>query len=282
MLGPDIVANSISARRKADEKGNLWQYHPRSDHHSKVACWGVVLDLLIACPLLRKHVEDGKVFFGINHQMRDFVHNKSKDLDLVICTPSSGQAIKKPRSLRSMVKQYGIVLTAQERSALEQVPDIQQAPVGSVLIAVEAKACMTAHQKALPRLHDELNSSHQIVHGASDQAIAVGVAMVNIAPKFLSPIPNLNMQAVGETWSPHDQPKAASAVVKMLYDLPRRSKVTDTGFDAFATIIIDCENDGSAVTIKNGPPAPAPLDGHHYATMVDRLAHTYATRFRDI
>lgn len=38
---------------------------------------------------------------------------------------------------------------------------------------------MTAHSKALPRLFDELNSSHQIVHGASSHALSVGFAMVN-------------------------------------------------------------------------------------------------------
>lgn len=282
MLGPNILARSITARAKADNVGNVWQYHPRSDHHSKVACWGIVLDLLLACPLLRRHVEEEKVFFGINHEMRDFVHNKSKDLDLVICTPSSGRSIKQPRSLRLMVKQYGIVLTGHDEAALEEVPNITEAPVGSVLIALEAKACMTAHQKALPRLHDELNSSHQIVHGATEQAIAVGLAMVNIAEQFLSPIPNQHMTLVGPRWTQHEQPKAAALAVQMLYDLPRRSKVADTGFDAFATLVIDCKNDGSPVTIWDAPPSPAPLDGHHYATMLDRLAHTYATRFRDI
>lgn len=282
MFGPSILVRSISARSKSDENGNVWQYHPRSDHHSKVACWGIVLDLLVACPLLRRHVGEGKVFFGINHQMRDFVHNKSKDLDLVICTPSSGKSIARPRSLQSMVEQYGIVLTTEERHSLSELPNITEAPVGGVLIALEAKACMTAHQKALPRLHDELNSSHQIVHGASEQAIAVGLAMVNIATRFLSPIPNKHMKIVGASWTEHDQPKAAGLAAKMLYDLPRRSKVADTGFDAFATVVIDCTNDGGPVTLLEAPPAPTPLDGHHYATMIDRLAHAYATRFTDI
>jgi len=51
---------------------------------------------------------------------------------------------------------------------------------------MEAKACMTAHQRALPRLYDELNSSHLTVHGAADHAIAAGFVMVNAATKFLS------------------------------------------------------------------------------------------------
>ena len=46
---------------------------------------------------------------------------------------------------------------------------------------------MTAHGKALPRLHDELNSSHLTIHGASDYAIAAAFALVNAAATFVSP-----------------------------------------------------------------------------------------------
>src|ERR1700722_14571492 len=37
-----------------------------------------------------------------------------------------------------------------------------------------AEAAMTAFIRALPRLYDELNSSHLCTHGASRQALAVG------------------------------------------------------------------------------------------------------------
>jgi len=282
MLGPGILARSISSRAKTDKYGNVWQYHPRSDHHSKVACWGIVFDLLRSSALLREHVQDGKTFFGINHNMRDFVHNKAKDLDLVLCTPSSGASVAHPLTLPAMADAYDIPLSDYERSELKGLPAIAEAPVGSVLMALEAKACMTSHQKALPRFHDELNSSHQIVHGATDQAIAVGLAMVNRAGRFLSPLLNQYMANVGPQWTKHDQPKAAALAVNMLHDLPRRSKVGDNGFDAFATLVIDCRNDGSDVVLVEHPPAPKPLDNHHYATMIDRLTHIYATRFQHI
>ena len=41
---------------------------------------------------------------------------------------------------------------------------------------------MTAHVKSLPRLYDELNSSHQIVHGASNNALSIGMVTVNVPP----------------------------------------------------------------------------------------------------
>ena len=70
---------------------------------------------------------------------------------------------------------------------------VRGGPVGSVLLALEAKACMTAHIKALPRLYDELNSSQLTVHGAADQAIAAGLAIVNIATAFAK----VNLPLVG-------------------------------------------------------------------------------------
>ena len=36
-------------------------------------------------------------------------------------------------------------------------------------------------------MFDELNSSQATIHGAADQAVAVGLAVVNIADRFISP-----------------------------------------------------------------------------------------------
>ena len=84
-------------------------------------------------------------------------------------------------------------------------PPLRRAPVGAVLIALEAKACMTAHQRALPRLYDELNSSHLTVHGANDQATAAGFAMINIADRYRSPDLNKKNRAEDPVWSSHGQ-----------------------------------------------------------------------------
>ncbi|MES0160396.1 MULTISPECIES: hypothetical protein [unclassified Mesorhizobium] len=78
MNGLDIVARSMSVAtsgspgRKPFQNGNTWQYHPRSDRHSKIACWALMYDLLLESELLRHHVATGKVAIGINHEMRDF------------------------------------------------------------------------------------------------------------------------------------------------------------------------------------------------------------------
>ncbi|MFN4089251.1 MAG: hypothetical protein ACK4QW_09460 [Alphaproteobacteria bacterium] len=259
-----------------------WQYHSRSDHHSKVACWGIVFDLMRTCPLLRRHVESGKVHFGINHEMRDFVHDRKKDLDLVLSTASGVAGAPSPQTLASLAKDYRIALTAAELQELAELPTLRRAPVGSVLMALEAKACMTAHQRALPRLYDELNSSQATVHGASEQAIAAGFAMVNMAGRYLSPDLNKKNRTTDPEWSTHDQPRDAGLAVDKIRQLPRRSMTGDTGYDALSIVVVDCPNDGSPVALVTAPPAPQPGDIYHYASMIDRQGHIYATRFKDL
>lgn len=278
--GPDILVRTLSSPHVTDKHGNAWSYHSRSDHHSKVACWGIVFDLLRASALLRKHVAEGRVGFGINHEMRDFQHDRKKDLDLVICLPASGSATG--RTLGDLGDHYGIHLTAAEKKELDGLPALHEMPVGNVLIALEAKACMTAHQRALPRLYDELNSSHQTVHGAHDSAIAAGLVMINIAETFLSPDLNKKNRRTDPDWSTHTQPKSVEITIDKVKQLPRRSKTGIAGYDALGIVVIDCVNDGSKVTLHTKVPAPQPQDNYHYTTMIDRMRGLYDTRFAQI
>lgn len=281
MHGPAILVRTLSKSDRHDRFGNDWQYHSRSDHHSNVACWGIVFDLLRSSPLLRRHVGAGLVHFGINHEMRDFVHDRKKNLDLVLCTASSEKA-KASKTLASLAEDYDIILSETEKADLDKLPALGRASVGAVLMALEAKACMTAHQRALPRLYDELNSSHLTVHGATDQAIAAGFAMVNIAPRYLSPDLNKKNRQTDPEWSVHRQPRDAELTIDKIRQLPKRSKTGDTGYDALAIVVIDCVNDGSPVELVTSPPAPQPGDIYHYTSMIDRLAHIDATRFKDL
>lgn len=279
MHGPAILVRTLSKANINDRYKNAWQYHSRSDHHSKIACWGVVFDLLASTPLLKRHVEGGTVCFGINHEMRDFVHDRKKNLDLVLCTPGGPST---SGTLSSIAAEYGIDLTPNERATFEKLPRLARAPVGSVLMALEAKACMTAHQRALPRLYDELNSSHLTVHGASDQAIAVGFTMVNVAETYLSPDLNKKNRQSDPEWSQHKQPRDAQLAVDKIKQLPRRSKVGDVGYDAISIVVINMANDGSPVRLVETSPAPPKGDIYNYESMIARLSGIYATRFKDL
>lgn len=280
MLGPVVLARTLSAAALEDRHGNKWQYLSRGDHHSKVACWCIVVDLLRECALLRQHVSDGLVAFGVNHEMRDFQHDRKKKLDLVICKPLG--TTTRPQTLEGMIDDYAIKLTSAERALFDLLPELSRAPVGAVLLALEAKACMTAHQRALPRLYDELNSSHLTVHGATDEAIAAGFVMVNIAERYLSPDLNKENRKHKPVWSEHRQPRDANLAIDKARQLPRRAKTGDVGYDALGICVIDCANDMSPVKLITSPPAPSTGDIYEYSAMILRMSHIYSTRFKQL
>jgi hypothetical protein len=281
--GPQIVAQTLSRPGTPDRNGNLWQYHSRSDRHSKVACWAILFEMLQHSPLLRRHVEVGRVVFGVNQQMRDYRTNRTKNLDLVIAVPADSQRLSRPVTLADLAVRWSVRLTEEQQDALGAMPAFVEGPTGVVLVALEAKACMTAHIKALPRLFDELNSSHATIHANTDGALAVGFSMVNLSPTFISP--DLNKQDLSiapPVISTHQQPLWASRTVDKLKELPRRTARGQEGFDAFGIVVVDMINDGTPVEVVHAPPAPQPADVFHYDQMMRRLIHLYETNYAGI
>ena len=278
MLGPEIIVRSIAQHKFVDRFKNSWQYNPWSDHHSKVACWSVLFDLLLTCELLRRHASEKKVGFGINHKMSDFRMDRDKDLDLVICTPGT-ESIEGARTFADLSDTYKISLSQMELTALKALPTLIEAPVGSVHLALEAKATMTAHVKALPRLYDELNSSHSCIHGASNLAIAAGLSIINGSREFISPKNNLRHVRSKPSVNSHTQPHATLRTIAKIRQIPRRSTIDERGFDALAILVVDMRNDGSPVSLITEPPAPPAGDIFHYDSMIRRVAQLYEGRF---
>lgn len=285
MVGPRLLADSLVLRSAGFKHGNRWQYHSRSDHHSKVACWALLFDLLRNCALLRDHSARGLVGYGLNHEMGDFRTGRKKNLDMVVCRPRGGRAIAGPPAptFADQALEIGVALTARDREELDALPRLEEMPVGAVQIALEAKACMTAFGKARPRLYDELNSSHLAIHGNSPHTIAAGLAMVNAAETFISPGMNdFDLSSTPPHISNHKQPKDAASVVEKLRELPRRSRDGEEGYDAFAILVVECRNDGTPVTIVTDPPAPQAGDVDHYEMAVHRLVQLYEQKYRHI
>ncbi len=270
--GLAIVARSMSEATRGSGKGfangNSWQYHPRSDRHSKVACWAIFFDLMLRDSLLSRHVSAGKVAFGINHRMRDFQHDREKDLDLVVCKRSQPRSIGAISRFADMVAAYTVVLSPEEETLLRGLVDIPVTGVQTALIALEAKAAMTEFGKARPRLSDELNSSHLTIHGDTDSTIAAGFAMVNAAPAFVSPIRNpWKLGSRPTVINSHRQPQDVAAAVEKVKQLPRRSKTGANGFDALGLAVICCTNDGEEVTVETKAPAPLVGCAVNYVTL---------------
>lgn len=286
------MARSMSALAIPDLHGNKWQYHSQSDRHSKIACWAILLDLLLNCPLLRGHIAAHKVGFGINHELRDFETRRKKNLDLVVSTPNHSTRPKVKRgkitkrevlNFVDLADEYEVILDAAERNELTRLPVFPIVAVGSVCVALEAKAAMTEHIKALPRLHDELDSSHLTVHGHSDHAIASALVTINMAREFTSPNRNKFLLATGtRVVTKHDQPNATMRTIDKVLELRRRSADGQSGFDAIGIVLVDLKNDGSPCRVVTDPPAPQAADATHYDQMIRRLAALYAAKFAAI
>ncbi|MEK7424153.1 MAG: hypothetical protein AAB131_09965 [Actinomycetota bacterium] len=261
-----------------DEHGNLWQYHSRSDRHSKVACWATMFDLLQHSRLLQRHVAEGKVAFGVNHVFADFKTRRKKKLDLVIHRPGTAASDRVARSFPDLGQGLALEFDADDRASLSALPTLFEAPVGTVLMALEAKACMTKHVGSGPRLYDELNSSHLTVHGAADQAIAVAFVMVNAAESFVSPDSNRRPLGVGQPpakVTKLKQPASTEFVVSKVSELPTRTRPGTEGYDAIGIVVVDCKNDGDRISVVSGAPAPDSNDLFSYESMIRRVANQY-------
>ncbi len=250
---PTRFVQWMASREHRDPRyGYVYRYHPRSDAHSKELCRLIVEDLIFASPSLRAHAEAGRLVYDINCKYTFPVSKKTKRLDFVIATGT-------PRK-------NGDLIAGSIRRAKA---------VDRVLLSCETKAVMTEHVKAKPRIFDELNSSHLIVHEGDPGAVAAGVTVVNIARTFVSPTRQSGGEVIVTT---HQQPEVARQMIEHLRGLPIRADRSSVGFDAYATLVIDCDNQHLA-SLWTDPPAPQRGDPDHYDTFLGALSRAYEQRF---
>lgn len=273
MLGPTILARTMSQATVRGAGARAWQYHSRSDTHSKVACWTVLLDLLAECDVAQTHARQGRLGFRINHVM---VGPINKTLDLVVTLVPPGREPGNRATFAEFVGRYGILLNAVETKALSSLPVVfedRRDDVSEVAIALEAKACMTEHLKSLPRLHAEILATGYLARMAAPRCITVSYSLVNAAASFISP------GGKGKV-NKHAQPEDARRVVQMLstaIPLARNSK--DIGYDVIGATVVDCRNDGSAVVLSSSVAAPTTSDHLNYERMIRSLCGEYRSRF---
>lgn len=274
MKGPEILARTMSKATRRGGSSRPWQYHSRSDEHSKVACWTLLFDLLVECDALRADASAGRVGFGINHVM---VGPINKTLDLVLTLVPPQRHAKARHSFAEFVKVLGIELSAADSAALESLPEIRhdhKEDVSEVAVALEAKACMTEHVKSLPRLHAEILATGYLAKKAVPRCISISYSLVNAAPSFVTP------SGAGKI-NLHHPPEDAKRVTEMIRTaVPTVSDARDYGYDAVGVTLLDCRNDGSPVRVVNDPLiAPALTDRIHYERMIRSVCSEYRARF---
>lgn len=273
MLGPEILARTISRPTARGKDTRAWQYHSRSDLHSKVACWTSLFDLLLECDALRNAASQQRIGFGINHVM---VGTINKTLDLVLTRLPASRKTASRRTFSDLAKEYELVLDTRDIAALSSLPPLEQDrhdDVHEVVLALEAKACMTQHIKSLPRLHAEILATGYLAKKAVPRCILASYSLVNAAPDFVTPSGTRKTNR-------HTQPNDAQQVVRMLTNaIPRAGDSRDFGFDAVGVTVLNCRNDGTPVVVLDRAPAPPPSAHVHYERMITALCSEYRARF---
>jgi len=232
-------------------------YHPRSDEHSKIVCQYVLEDLIDACGVLRQQALRGEICYELNHVVYR-LDGSQKVLDLVIGQPEqslSGEGVRR-----------GSVVT----------PGIR--------IALEAKACMTKHTSAKPRLRDELTGSMRSAVEASPHAVVCGLVVVNTSETFLSPTDQpdpLPQDSRELRRRKHKQPKDAEGVIVMLERLPLRQDPPAVGFDSLGIVVVSHDNElpTPKVDLVTGVPCPPTASPRSYRSFIIDIANKYQRRF---
>lgn len=288
-LAPRLLASSMSRVRqfpktaKDGEPQQPWQYHSRSDDHSKIAAVGVALDLLTESPELRRAAAAGLVGYEVNPVVTDRA-NRKKTLDLGIGLIDDAKPHHRSRSLVWLLEEYGAVVSEEDRALIASLPDLREAFSKQDLVLLENKACMTAHGKAAPRLRNELEGAADAIYNSDAQTVSGALVLVNAAPTFVSPVFRNNGYVPPEERraSLHNQPEDAIAAVEKLQRIPLRTADVAAHYDALGILVVSAKNDGSPWALcedgENG--APRSDDIWHYTKFIQQLAKAYRQRIR--
>lgn len=224
-------------------------YHPRSAKHSDALAEAIVTDLLASCPLLAERARAGDLVYWINFDLH--YSTAQWNVDLVVGQPPANVAL-----------------------ALDG-PIVKARP-STVQIAIELKAVMTEHRKAIKNRKRDLEAHHEHVHNYDAQAIAGGVILINAAPTFRSPLRRLG------TITAH--PRIEDKVKHCMNEVRAisvRGGPTGYGLDAKTAIVVEMDNVHLASTnFLSKPPAPQIGDPLHYDAFVQRLCSEYRARFK--
>ena len=283
MIGPEIIRATMSRERMYGPASNqqMWQYHSRSDFHSKVAAVALTIDLMNESEELREDVEAGRVGFSINPKMRDQT-NREKTLDLRFGRIDDALPLRRARTLDRVIEDYEMVLDEPQWAMVHALPTLREAHAKEQLIVLENKACMTAFAKAAPRLRNELEGAVQAINATDSRAVAGGLVLVNAAETFISPVLRDNGYLPKEERRPshHLMPEDAARSVKKLQNIPLRSDANTLGYDALGILVVEAANDGSPWRLVDDPEfgAPEPQSVWNYTKVVQRLATLYRER----
>lgn len=262
MPAPERFADWMSAYhhvKRAERRGDLdvvtpYRYHPRSNAVSVRLGEFVAADIYDASANLRERVGRGAAAYSVDQPFLWDEGGEEERIDLAIGIPS-----EPPSDLGFLGIPKSTLLTR-------------------LFVAIEAKAVMTEHIGAKPRLRRELISAHVLTHERDQQAIAAGITIVNVSREYVSP----GTQRADGSWpmdaSTRNMPHEAESLMEYLRRMRVRRTLNETGFDAYCHVVISTDNIGPC-TLVTGPPAPHLGDDDHYATFLARVVELLDRRF---
>lgn len=222
-------------------------YHPRSDKHSNVLAQAIVDDLVQYGPKIRERALAGELVYDLNFTLR--AGSADWNVDLVLGPPELGASSRPQDAL------------------------ISRRPPAVVQIAVELKAVMTEHRKAVKNRKRDLEAHHEHVHNYNNQAIAGGVLIVNAAATFKSPL----RPGVTTHRNPDDLVKHCIAELR---GVSSRGGSTGYGLEAKCAIVVDVDNvDLSRACYVTTSPAIPVGDPMHYDSFIRTICDLYSRRF---
>lgn len=223
-------------------------YHPRSNKHSNELARCVVADLVASCPAIKKKATTGEIVYFLNFTL--LTGTAEWNVDLVMGQPAMGEPL--PPTAGKLIR--------------EDRPS-------TVQIALEIKAVMTEHHKAVKNRKRDFEAHHDHVHRYNERAIAAGLMLVNIASTFRSPLRPLA--------TAHNNPdRIVQHCIEQMRAVAVRSGATGTGLDAKGVIVVDLDTDDFAsASYRVSRPAPPVGDPLHYDAFIQTIGQAYTDRF---
>lgn len=222
-------------------------YHPRSDKHSNALGRSVIQDLAEHCPAIREKATAGQLVHSLNFRL--LTGTAEWNVDLVLGQPAMGSP------------------------ARPEPGTIIEAPPSTVQIAIEFKAVMTEHRKAIKNRKRDFEAHHDHVHRYSDRAIAGGLLIINASPTFTSP---LRSEA-----TIHRQPvRLVKHCVGEMTAVAVRSRIGDVGLDAKGIIVVSLDTSvPEHTTFVTMPPAPGVGNPMHYDAFIQTICNRFTELF---
>ncbi len=228
-------------------------YHPRSSKHGDALCGFLLTDLLDTCRAFRYAAERAKIVFQRNYTI-DPDSPDRWNADLVVGPPSHAIATDADRC--------GPIARGNPRE---------------IWVAVDAKTIMTERGKARRNRQRDLNSFQDILHRKDPKTIVGGLLIVNMAPRFRTPLPRRS----GELNEHRNIERLVAEIVTMMGGLARApAGVGRPGIEALGVIVVVHSNmPGDESCLVRHPPAPAAGQPLSYASFLRELCEAFAARF---